>query len=205
MGEDNVVGPFCVIVGVVTIGSGNWFGAGVTIGAPPEVRGFPHGPDPLEPGGFGVVIGHDGTFREGAQIHSGWQTQTRIGDSVFVMNQAYIAHDTELASDVTLASGVRLGGHGRIGRGANLGLGTTVHQRVTIGGYAMVGMSSVVTRPIPPFSKAYGSPSRIRGVNNVGMERAGFAPDDVVWAQGARDTDPSPRVRDELVWFEGEP
>jgi UDP-N-acetylglucosamine acyltransferase len=38
----------------------------------------------------------------------------------------------------------------------------------------MVGMGSVVTRDVPPFSKAFGNPARVRGANVVGMERSGF-------------------------------
>jgi UDP-N-acetylglucosamine acyltransferase len=36
----------------------------------------------------------------------------------------------------------------------------------------MVGMASVVTKDIPPFAIAYGSPARVNGINKVGLERA---------------------------------
>jgi UDP-N-acetylglucosamine acyltransferase len=39
----------------------------------------------------------------------------------------------------------------------------------------MVGMGTAVTKDIPPFSKAYGSPVRLHGVNAVGMTRSGIA------------------------------
>jgi UDP-N-acetylglucosamine acyltransferase len=39
----------------------------------------------------------------------------------------------------------------------------------------MVGMGSVVTKPVPPYAVAYGSPARVTGANVVGMRRAGLS------------------------------
>jgi UDP-N-acetylglucosamine acyltransferase len=78
-----------------------------------------------------------------------------------------------------MASGVLLGGHVVVGDRANLGLGTVVHQRRVIGPDAMVGMGSVVTRDLPPFARAFGTPARVHGVNAVGMGRQGISTADV--------------------------
>jgi UDP-N-acetylglucosamine acyltransferase len=64
-------------------------------------------------------------------------------------------------------------------RGANLGLNVSVHQRRSIGALTMVGMGTPVTRDIPPFATAYGTPPRVHGVNRFGMARAGVAEDDI--------------------------
>lgn len=174
LGEGNTIGPFVVITGPVTLGDDNWIGAGVVIGAPPEVRSWEHPRDAAErSSGNGIVIGSRNVFREYAQVHQGWHDRTTIGDDGFVMNQVYVAHDCRLGDGVTLASSVLLAGHVRIGDGANLGLGTSVHQRRYIGRGAMVGMGSVVTHDVPPWSKAFGNPARVRGANSVGMGRAG--------------------------------
>ncbi|MGO4691591.1 acyl-ACP--UDP-N- acetylglucosamine O-acyltransferase [Glaciibacter sp. 2TAF33] len=176
VGTGNVIGPYAVIGGNVVIGDDNWIGAGVKIGCPPEVRGFPHPQDWIASGvGPGVTLGDRNVLREDVQVHGGWHEPTMLANDLFIMNRVYVAHDCSLADGVTLASGVALGGHVKIGRGANLGLGTTVHQRRVVGALAMVGMSSVVTRDIPPFSKAYGSPCRADGINSVGLERAGIS------------------------------
>lgn len=173
LGTGNTIGPFAVIEGPVTIGDDNWIGAGVVIGAPPEVRSFPHPRASADPRGGGVVIGSRNTIREYAQIHQGWKAQTRIGDQAFIMNQSYVAHDSVLEDGVTLASSVLLAGHVHIGAGANLGLGTSVHQFRSVGQGSMVGMGSVVTRDLPPYAKAFGSPAAVRGANVIGMERSG--------------------------------
>jgi UDP-N-acetylglucosamine acyltransferase len=180
LGTGNIIGAYAVIGGSVTLGDDNWIGAGTKIGCPPEVRSHPHEADWIGSAtGPGVHLGSGNVLRENVQIHGGWKTPTRLGDGLFVMNQAYVAHDCLLGNDVTLASGVALGGHVSIGQGANLGLGTTVHQRRVVGPLAMVGMSSVITRDIPPFVKAYGNPCRTAGLNIVGLQRAGVSPNTI--------------------------
>ncbi len=175
LGTGNVVGPGVVLAGPLSIGDDNWFGAHVVIGCPPEMRGHPHTVDWIDtPDGLGVRIGSHNVLREGAQVHAGLHEQTRLGDDLFLMNQVYIAHDCQLSDGVTMASNVAVGGHVHVGAKANLGLGTVVHQRRRIGGLAMVGMGSVVTRDLPAFVKAYGNPCTVRGVNSVGMDRAGI-------------------------------
>ncbi|KQR52175.1 hypothetical protein ASF88_11435 [Leifsonia sp. Leaf336] len=175
LGAGNVVGPYAVIGGDVEIGDDNWFGAGVKVGCPPEVRGFPHDAAWIDtPTGAGVSIGDGNVFREEVQVHGGWHERTRLGDGLFVMNRAYIAHDGRVADGVTIASGVAIGGHVTIGRNANIGLNASVHQRRVIGAFAMVGMGSVVTKDVPPFVTAFGNPCAARGVNSVGLERAGL-------------------------------
>jgi UDP-N-acetylglucosamine acyltransferase len=173
LGDGNVIGPFVVISGRVLIGDRNWIGAGAVLGAPPEVRSFIHpsvyrgDPSP------GVRIGSDNVIREHAQIHQGTHSPTSIGDGCFLMNQIYVAHDGTVGEAVTLASSVLLAGHVTIEARANLGMGAKVHQFRRVGAGAMVGMGSVVTRDIPPFAKVYGSPSRVHGVNRIGLERLG--------------------------------
>jgi UDP-N-acetylglucosamine acyltransferase len=201
LGEDVVIGPFAVLGGRVAIGDSVWIGAHAVIGAPPEVRDHEHPPNWIESGdGPGVVIGDRTTLREAVQVHGGWKHATTLGADLYVMNQAYIAHDCQLADGVTVASSATLGGHVVIGAGANLGLGTTVHQRRVVGAWTMLGMSSVVTHDIPPFVKAFGSPCRIHGINEVGLDRQGFSDDEVRWAASwiddpdAAGSAPAPRL-----------
>ena len=209
MGSGNVIGAFAVIGGPVTLGDNNWIGAGAKIGCPPEVRSYPLEADWIESeSGLGVSIGSNNILREDVQVHSGWKHRTTLRNGIFIMNKVYVAHDCLLEDDVTLASGVAIGGHVRIGHGANLGLGTTVHQRRVVGALAMVGMSSVITRDIPPFVKAYGSPCRVEGVNTVGLERAGVSTETIArlavgaTESGFLDTATSlAELEADVVWF----
>jgi UDP-N-acetylglucosamine acyltransferase len=180
LGEGNVVGPHAVLFGPLRIGDGNWFGAGVAIGTPPEIRGAAHPAGWVEAAGAGVIIGDRNVLREGVTVQQGSHRATRVGDDCFVMSRAYVAHDGEIGDGVTIAAGTSLAGHVRVGAGANLGMGVTVHQRRVVGAGAMVGMGAVVTRDVPPFARAFGSPVRLEGVNEVGLRRSGV--DDAVIA-----------------------
>lgn len=175
LGEGNYVGPYAYISGPAIFGDNNWVGAHVRIGAIPEVRSIDHLAVDSEISSPGIRIGNNVVIREAAQIHQGWKQPTIIGSNSFIMNQVYIAHDCFVGEHSTLASSVLLAGNVRIGNMANLGLGATVHQGKEVGTLAMVGMSSVITRDLPAFSKCYGSPARVVGINLVGLERAGFS------------------------------
>lgn len=202
LGSGNSIGPYVVIGGSASLGDNNWIGTGVTIGCPPEVRSTTHSADWIdESGDLGVEIGNSNVFREASQVHGGWKRSTVLGDRLFVMNQVYIAHDCEISDDVTLASGVALGGHTKLGFAANLGLGTTVHQGIVIGALAMVGMSSVVTRCIPPFAKAYGNPARVQGVNSVGLSRAGVADQVIARIEVSATVDDDATISGFLAWY----
>jgi UDP-N-acetylglucosamine acyltransferase len=176
IGSGNTIGAYAVITGPARLGDDNWIGAGCMIGAPAEVRDLDsqsftrHG----GPQGTTVILGDRNVIREGAQVHRGWKSTTKIGDDVFIMNQSYIAHDCTVGNSVTMASSSLLAGHVTINDGANLGLGTKVHQFRQVGRLAMLGMGSVVTRDIPPFAKAFGSPARVRSANTLGMKRFGI-------------------------------
>lgn len=183
LGADVEIGAYAVVGGRVVIGDSCWIGAHTVIGAPPEVRDHPHPADWIESAADpGVVIGSRTVLREAVQVHSGWKRATTLGADLYVMNQVYIAHDCQLADGVTIASSAMLGGHVELGTGANLGLGSTVHQRRVVGAWAMLGMASVVTHDIPPFVKAFGSPCRVQGINEVGLGRQGFTDAEVRWA-----------------------
>jgi UDP-N-acetylglucosamine acyltransferase len=64
---------------------------------------------------------------------------------------------------------------------ANIGLGAIIHQRRVIGAYSMIGMNSTVTKNVPPFVIAHGSPCRPTRLNTVGLSRAGFSEEEIGW------------------------
>jgi UDP-N-acetylglucosamine acyltransferase len=175
LGEDNVIGPYAVITGPCRIGDRNWIGAHTVIGSPPEIHGADQGlPWGGEPVSVGVEIGDDNVLREFMTVHAGDGRPTRLGSRCFLMNKTHIAHDSLLEDDVTTSPHVTLAGHVEIGAGATVGMASMVHQRRVVGPGAMIGMGAVITHDVPPYAKAFGSPARVRGVNEIGMSRRGI-------------------------------
>lgn len=175
IGSSNVIGPFAVLIGPLVIGDGNWIGPGVTIGTPPEVRSAPHVPiwNDVD-GAKAIMIGSRNVLREGVSIQRANYRHTAIGDNCFVMSRAYIAHDCIVEDGVTISANVSLAGHCHIQAKSTLGLASTFHQFSVVGTGAMVGMSSAVTKDVPPYAMVYGVPGIIRGANTRGMSAHGF-------------------------------
>ncbi|MGQ9708280.1 MAG: acyl-ACP--UDP-N-acetylglucosamine O-acyltransferase, partial [bacterium] len=169
IGEGCYIGPFCNITGKVTIGACCRFGTGVVIGTPPMDRKY-QGEDTA------VLIGSNNTFFEFVTVHrsTGSGGMTVIGDNNYIMSYVHIAHNCRIGNNCTLANGVQLGGHTEIGNGANLGGLVGVHQYCRIGKLAMVGAHSYVNKDIMPFVLAAGNPCRVRGLNLIGLKRAGL-------------------------------
>lgn len=185
LGTDVAIGPMAVVLGPCVIGDGVWIGPGSKIGSPPEISSLRQ--NTAWTGDLdhkGVVIGAGAVIRENVVIHQGSHRATTVGDGAWILNSAYLAHDTQVGAGATVSAGVMVGGHSEIGEGANIGMNATIHQRRLVAPGAMVGMGTPVTRDIPPFAKAYGTPPRVYGVNAVGMRRAGI-PDTAVEALAA--------------------
>jgi UDP-N-acetylglucosamine acyltransferase len=169
LGAGVTVGPFCHLQGRVSAGEGCTFHTGVAVGGPPMDRSYSG--EETE-----VVIGRGNRFFEYATVHraTGPGGATVIGDDNMVMAYVHIAHNCRVGSGCVLTNWVQLGGYATVGEGAVLGGLTGVHQHCRIGRLAMVGACSYVVKDIPPFTLAAGRPCRVRGVNAVGMARAGL-------------------------------
>lgn len=170
IGDDTEIGNGCHIEGAVTIGRNNILGPYVVVGTPPQDLKY-HGQKTE------VVIGDDNVFREFVTINGGSPTGgglTRIGDRNYLMICAHVAHDCIVEDDIILVNSVLLAGHCRVERGAKLMGNAAVNQYVTIGKQAYIGGLTRIVQDVPPFMIVEGNPARVRGVNEIGLERAGY-------------------------------
>jgi UDP-N-acetylglucosamine acyltransferase len=122
-------------------------------------------------------IGEGNLIREGVTINTGTEIGggiTRLGDGNVLMANAHVAHDCIIGNRVILANNVMLAGHVHVHDGAILNGGVGVHHFTTIGAYSYVGGLSRVTRDVPPYTIVEGHPSRVRGLNKIGLKRARF-------------------------------
>jgi UDP-N-acetylglucosamine acyltransferase len=89
----------------------------------------------------------------------------------------HIAHNCVVGDDNIFANGVALAGHITVEDHVFLSSNVGAHQFVRIGRYAMVGGKSKIVQDVLPFFTTDGNPARVRGLNIVGLRRAGFTQD----------------------------
>ncbi|MFN2452740.1 MAG: acyl-ACP--UDP-N-acetylglucosamine O-acyltransferase [Pyrinomonadaceae bacterium] len=126
-----------------------------------------------------LIIGDDNLIRENATIHraSGENEATRVGHRNFLMIGTHIAHNCVIGDDNIFANGAALAGHVHIEDHVFLSSNVGAHQFVRFGRYAMTGGKSKIVQDVLPFFITDGNPPRVRGLNSVGLRRAGFTSD----------------------------
>lgn len=193
LGESNVVGPYVVIEDNVQIGNenslltGTVLKNGVKMGDANTVHEYAVIGGAPQDVGFNsttlsyVTIGDRNTLREYVTVHraSKAEAMTRLGDRNYLMTQVHVAHDCLLGDQVTIAPGTGLGGFVHVADRAFISGGVMVHQFVHIGTLAMIGGNAKITQDVLPYMLIDGVPGTARGLNLVGLRRAGFSRSDL--------------------------
>lgn len=199
LADDVSVGPFSIIGPEVRIEAGTHIGPHVVIKGPTRIgrdnRIFQFasvGEDPQDKKYKGEVtrleIGDRNTIREYATLHRGTiqeQSLTQVGNDNLLMAYTHVAHDCVIGNGVIMANGASLAGHVTVDDFAILGGFTLVHQFCRIGRYSFSAMGSILSKDIPPYVMVGGSPTKPRGINNVGMERHGFNAEEILQVKRA--------------------
>lgn len=113
----------------------------------------------------GVKVGRGSKIARTVQIDDGYPNLVEIGKYVWVTSGVMIlCHQRDLAHyeigkpvmDCPLLTKKVI-----IKDGAHIGIGAIIMPGVTIGEGAVIGAGSVVTKDVPPYSVAVGSPSKV--------------------------------------------
>src|SRR6187397_1719102 len=180
IGPDVVLGPNCLLQDHVTLcgpmnaGANNKFYAYCSIGQQTQDLKYRGEPTYLE-------IGDENTFREFVTVNRSTTSEgkTRIGNSGNFLAYSHIGHDCTVGDHVVFSNNGTLAGHVQVGNNAVMGGLTAVHQFCRIGRFAITGGCSKIVQDVPPFMIADGNPAEVRGINQVGLERAGFPPEKI--------------------------
>lgn len=172
IGAETVVGPHTRIVAPVTIGKGCDIFSHAVIGTIPQDLKF-EGEEAT------VEIGDGCTVREFVTVNRGTKASgaTRIGPGCLLMAYAHVAHDCALGANVVLANCATLAGHVEVGEYAFIGGLSAVHQFSRVGKHAYVGGMSRVSQDIIPYGLTASEPTRVAGINVIGLQRRGFSAD----------------------------
>ena len=187
IGPHSRIGEFCVIESDVSIGARCLLEPHVyvkrwtTMGDDNQVSaGTALGTDPLDRAFTGersyLTIGHRNKIREHFTISRGTKPEsiTQIGDDNYIMTSGHIAHNCTLANNIVVASCALIAGYVEIESDAFISGGVVVHQYSKIGRLAMVAGNTRVNSDAPPFFLYAGYNIAAKGLNVVGLRRAGF-------------------------------
>ncbi|HEY3265304.1 MAG TPA: acyl-ACP--UDP-N-acetylglucosamine O-acyltransferase [Armatimonadota bacterium] len=168
IGSGVVIGPHVVIKQYTEIGENCTVESGSVLGGVPQDFKF-HGERSF------LKIGANNKIREFVTIHraSGEERSTVIGDNNMIMAYCHIGHNCDLGNNITMANMVGISGHVVVEDRVVFGGMVGVHQFVRFGKLAMVGGFSKVVQDVPPFMMADGRPTRVYGLNVLGLRRAG--------------------------------
>ena len=175
IGAGTWVGPHAVINGPTTLGAANRVFQFASIGDAPQDLKYKGEPTRLE-------IGDRNVFREFTTMNRGTVQGggiTTIGSDNLFMAYTHVAHDCHVGSRCVMANYATLGGHAELGDWVIMGGYSGIHQFTKVGAHAFLGNNAAVTRDVPPYVMAVGSPAVPHSINSEGLKRRGFTPEQI--------------------------
>lgn len=174
IGANCVLEPYVYVKRWTSVGDQNEISAGTVLGTDPLDRNFSGARSYLS-------IGHRNKIREHYTISRGTQaeSETRMGDGNYVMTSGHIAHNCKIGDNVVIASCALVAGYAEIEDQAFISGGVVIHQYSRIGRLSMVGGNTRVNSDLPPYFLYSNFNVAAKGVNIVGLKRAGFSPEEI--------------------------
>lgn len=175
LGEGCELVSHAVVAGRTTVGPRTRLYPFASIGHPPQDLKYDGEPSTLH-------VGADCTIREGVTMNpgtAGGGMTTIVGDRCAFLANSHVGHDCWVGSDVVFSNNVMLAGHCVVGDYAILGGGAAVIQFARIGPHAFVGGLSGLENDLIPYGMAVGNRAYLSGLNIIGLQRRGFARDDI--------------------------
>src|SRR6202521_3101374 len=178
--EDVVIGAHCRLEPYVyvklwtTLGQRNEVSAGTVLGTDPLDKNFTGERSYLR-------IGDGNKIREHYTISRGTQPEsvTRIGDGNYIMTSGHIAHNCTIGNNTVIASCALVAGYVLVEDQAFISGGVVVHQYSKVGRLAMIGGNTRVNSDVPPFFLYTDFNVAAKGLNLVGLRRAGLKPPEI--------------------------
>lgn len=174
IGADCMLEPYVFIKRWTTLGDRNEISAGTVLGTDPLDKNFSGERSYLK-------VGHGNKIREHYTISRGTQPEsvTTIGDGNYIMTSGHIAHNCTIGHNTVIASCALVAGYVEVEDQAFISGGVVIHQFSKIGRLAMIGGNTRVNLDVPPFFLYSGFNVEAKGLNLVGLKRAGFTPGQV--------------------------
>jgi UDP-N-acetylglucosamine acyltransferase len=201
IGEQTRLEPYVYIKRWTTLGRGNQISAGTVLGTDPLDKNFQDVRSYLRIGDGNIIREHYTVSRGTAP-----ESETVIGDDNYIMTSGHIAHNARIGNRTVIASCALIAGYAEVEDQAFISGGVGVHQFSRIGRLAMVGGNAGVNSDLPPYFMYSGDRVTARGLNMVGLKRAGFNPAEIavlksayriLYRSGLKLEDALPRIESE--------
>lgn len=117
-----------------------------------------------------VQIARGATIGAGAIVSAGaiLDSDACVGLLTLVQLGATVGHDAVLDEHASLGSHAGAGGAARIGAYSAVGVGALLVHRVSVGAHTVIGAGATVTRDVPAYVVAYGTPARVVRTRQAG-------------------------------------
>ena len=172
IGDDTEVAGHAVLDGRLVLGPRVRVGHGAVVGAEPQDLKFKSDTP------SGVRVGAGTVIREYVTIHRATKAEawTEIGEECLLMGMCHVAHDCRLGDGVIVINYAGITGHCDIADRATVGGYAGMVPFTRVGTFAYIGGCSKINQDVPPFMIADGNLATVRGVNVIGLRRAGVGP-----------------------------
>jgi UDP-N-acetylglucosamine acyltransferase len=169
IGAETRLEPYVYVKRWTTLGERNEISAGTVLGTDPLDKGFSGERSYLK-------IGNGNKIREHYTISRGTapESETVIGDENYIMTSGHIAHNCKIGDRTVIASCALVAGYVEVEDQAFISGGVVIHQFSKIGRLAMVGGNTRVNSDLPPYFLYSDFNAAPKGLNLVGLRRAGF-------------------------------
>jgi UDP-N-acetylglucosamine acyltransferase len=218
LGDECEIAGHAIVEGRVELGPRVRIGAASVIGGEPQDLNFSPGTP------SGVRIGARTVIREYVTVHRATHAEawTEIGEDCMLMATCHVAHDCKLGDGVIVINYAGITGHCEIGDRATIGGYAGMVPFTRVGTFAYIGGHSKINQDVPPFMLAEGNLATARGVNVIGLRRAGVGgperralreayrifyrsglPPGTALERMRRELEPTPRVKELIAFIEG--
>ena len=170
--------PYAVVGERSHLAEGCQVSSFAVVGAHPQLKERSLGA-PINAPRYELICGANSLFREGCTVSRGapelGEGVTRIGEGCLLMAYSHVGHDAQVGPGCVLANQVSIAGHVIVGERVSFGGHAAVHQFVQIGALAFVAANAMVSSDVPPYCLVAGDHATLRGLNHVGLKRAGVS------------------------------
>ena len=174
IGAETKLEPYVFVKRWTTLGEHNEISAHTVLGTDPLDKNFSGARSYLK-------IGNGNKIREHYTISRGTapESETIIGDGNYIMTSGHIAHNCKIGDNTVIASCALVAGYVEVENQAFISGGVVIHQFSKIGRLAMIGGNTRVNLDVPPYFLYSDFNVAPKGLNLVGLRRAGFTANEV--------------------------